>query len=116
MNIIKRISIIFILFIIYTFVCAFSYAETVSSDISNTVFRLHIIANSDSKEDQDLKLLVRDNILDYMKQISSNASSFAKLILAYPFPSFPVIVLVPSCVGISSKPLIIFVLLNTFPE
>ena len=75
MNIVKRISIILVLFILYTCICAFSYANTVSSDISNSVFRLHILANSDSEEDQSLKLKVRDNILDYMKQISSDITS-----------------------------------------
>ncbi|WP_270739346.1 stage II sporulation protein R [Massilioclostridium coli] len=32
-------------------------------EISQSVFRLHILANSDSQEDQDLKLKVRDRIL-----------------------------------------------------
>ena len=41
-----------------------SYARTVSSDISDAVVRLHIIANSDSTEDQALKLKVRDRILN----------------------------------------------------
>lgn len=75
MNILKRISIILILFILYTCLCAFSYASTVSSDIANSVFRLHILANSDSEDDQALKLKVRDNILTYMKEISSGISS-----------------------------------------
>lgn len=75
MNLLKRISIILILFIIYTCICAFSYANTVSSDIANSVLRLHILANSDYEEDQNLKLKVRDNVLSYMKQVSSNLSS-----------------------------------------
>ena len=44
-------------------------------DISDNVFRLHVIANSDSKEDQNLKYIVRDNVLDYVAQISTTASS-----------------------------------------
>lgn len=36
--------------------------------ISEKVLRLHIIANSDSDEDQNLKLRVRDNILKYFSQ------------------------------------------------
>ena len=32
--------------------------------ISNKILRLHIIANSDSKEDQDVKLKVRDKIIE----------------------------------------------------
>lgn len=75
MNNLKRILIILILFILYTFICAFSYANTVSSDIADSVFRLHILANSDSEEDQALKLKVRDNVLAYMKEISSDISS-----------------------------------------
>lgn len=34
-------------------------------DIKSNVFRLHILANSDTPEDQQLKLLVRDEILKY---------------------------------------------------
>lgn len=34
-------------------------------DIYDNVVRLHVIANSDSKEDQELKLKVRDAILEY---------------------------------------------------
>lgn len=75
MKFFKRALLLIILFLCYTFICAFSYASTVASDISNSVFRLHIIANSDTKEDQDLKLLVRDNVLSYMKEIASNVSS-----------------------------------------
>lgn len=75
MNFFKRFSVIFILFICYTFICAFSYASSVSSDIADSVFRLHIVANSDSEEDQNLKLVVRDNILNYMKEIASNVTT-----------------------------------------
>lgn len=75
MSLFKRFIIVFLLFISYTCVCAISYANTVSGDLAESVFRLHIIANSDSKEDQDLKLVVRDNVLSYMKEIASNVSS-----------------------------------------
>lgn len=75
MKIFKRFLILLILFACYTFICAFSYADATFSNISDSVFRLHIIANSDSKEDQDLKLLVRDNVLDYMKEISQGITS-----------------------------------------
>ncbi len=75
MKFFSRFSLIAILFLCYFFVCAFSYASSVSADISDSVFRLHIIANSDSEEDQNLKLIVRDSILDYMKEIASDVSS-----------------------------------------
>lgn len=75
MKFFKRFLILFILFICYTFICMISYANSVSSDLQDSVFRLHIVANSDSEEDQNLKLLVRDNILAYMKEISGDISS-----------------------------------------
>ncbi len=49
-----------------------SYAETTSSDIADSVVRLHIVANSNSAEDQELKLKVRDRILAETSQIFSN--------------------------------------------
>ncbi len=68
------IALSFLLFI-YTSICAFSYVEYISTDISNSVFRLHVLANSDSKEDQDLKYKVRDSLLNYMNSICSNCSN-----------------------------------------
>lgn len=73
-----KIRIIFILtflLFLYTFVCAFSYASTVSTDIANSVFRLHVISNSDSNVDQNLKYIVRDNLLKYMNNICADCSS-----------------------------------------
>lgn len=63
------------LFLIYTLVCAISYVEAVSQDLSDSVLRLHVIANSDSVEDQNLKYMVRDNVLAYMNELCLNVSS-----------------------------------------
>lgn len=71
----KRFLIIFILFIVYFIFAAFSYSNAVSNNISNNVFRLHVIANSNSNEDQNLKYLVRDELLKYMNLICENISS-----------------------------------------
>ena len=49
----KRFFILLILLILYTFVSAFYYSNAVCSDISDSVFRLHVIANSDSPADQN---------------------------------------------------------------
>ena len=68
------ITLTFLLFL-YTTICAVSYAEAVSTDISKSVFRLHVLANSNSDEDQALKYKVRDNLLEYMNNICSNCSS-----------------------------------------
>lgn len=62
----------FVFFLIFS---AYSYASSISSDLSKSVFRLHVIANSDSDEDQSLKLQVRDKLLDYMNSITANARS-----------------------------------------
>lgn len=71
----KKILIILILFITYILLSIFSYSNAVSRDISNSVFRLHVIANSNSKEDQDLKYALRDELIKYMNSISENVSS-----------------------------------------
>ena len=63
----KLLPIFFIIFllIIYILLCIDSYVNAVSNNISSSVFRLHVIANSDSVEDQSLKYKVRDKILEY---------------------------------------------------
>lgn len=71
----KRILIIFILFIIYVLFSLVSYSNAVSKDISNSVFRLHVIANSNSEEDQNLKYKVRDALIEYMNFISKDVTS-----------------------------------------
>lgn len=65
---------VFLLFL-YTTVCAFGYVQAVSSDISESVLRLHVLANSDSDEDQELKYKVRDNLLNYMNNLCSNCKT-----------------------------------------
>lgn len=70
MKIFKRFTILFFLLFIYILISAISYTNAVCSDISDSVFRLHVIANSDSIEDQKLKYLVRDSILEYMKSLT----------------------------------------------
>jgi len=71
----KRILVIFILLTLYFFICAFSYARSVSENIADSVFRLHVIANSDSVEDQNLKIKVRDELISYMNVLSKDATS-----------------------------------------
>jgi stage II sporulation protein R len=41
--------------------------ENIQEDIASKVIRFHVIANSDSKDDQALKLKVRDKVLEYMQ-------------------------------------------------
>lgn len=70
---IKNLLIIILLLFIYCIICAFSYVNAVSTDIQNSVFRLHVIANSDSDEDQNLKYIVRDKVLEYISSISNSS-------------------------------------------
>lgn len=70
---IKNLFIIILLLFIYCIICAFSYVNAVSTDIQNSVFRLHVIANSDSDEDQNLKYIVRDKVLEYISSISDSS-------------------------------------------
>ena len=72
---VKMVIILSILLFIYTSICAFSYAQNISTDIANSVFRLHVIANSDSQEDQNLKYDVRDALLNYMNEICKDCTS-----------------------------------------
>lgn len=76
----KMILILTFLLILYTGLCAISYATTTSSDIANSVFRLHVIANSDSDTDQNLKYKVRDALLEYMNNICKDCSSKSEAI------------------------------------
>ena len=44
--------------------------ENESTDLSNKMIRLHVVANSDSEEDQSLKLKVRDSVLKEVDRIT----------------------------------------------
>lgn len=54
----------------YTYV----YSSTVQQDIADNVIRLHILAHSDEEDDQDLKELVRINILSEFESSLSNST------------------------------------------
>ena len=67
--------ILLILLAAFIIVSAYSYVSAVSYDIADSVFRLHVIANSDSAEDQALKYKVRDSILNYMNSLVTSTTS-----------------------------------------
>ena len=71
----KIILIFIVLFTIFIFTCAYSYVSAISDNLYNSIFRLHVIANSDSEEDQNLKYLVKDNILNYMNKSCADLNS-----------------------------------------
>ena len=48
------------------------YSDSVSAGITENLIRLHVVAESDSKKDQALKLEVRDAIINYMHNKLTN--------------------------------------------
>lgn len=79
-SLIFKTGIVMALLLIYVFFSFFSYANTVTKDLRKSVFRLHIIANSDSKEDQNLKYIVRNEVLMFMSKLYKEAESKEKVI------------------------------------
>lgn len=75
MKVFKRFALIMFLLCIFIVVSAISYVSAVSNNISKSVFRLHVIANSDSEEDQNLKYKVRDSLIDYMNSLTHDITS-----------------------------------------
>jgi putative ABC transport system permease protein len=53
--------------ILLTGIAMADYSEKQNEQISEKLIRLHIIANSDSAQDQQLKLTVRDNLIKYLQ-------------------------------------------------
>ena len=72
---VKNSLILIILLFLYIFISAFSYVNAISYDLQDSVFRLHVIANSDSKEDQELKYKVRDALIEYMNNLCLDIDS-----------------------------------------
>ena len=73
-KILNLVLLIFLLFL-YVFISAQNYVSAVSNNLSDAVFRLHVVANSDTAEDQALKLEVRDALLEFMNTICANCST-----------------------------------------
>lgn len=75
MKVFKKFALFIFLFFIYFLICASNYANAVTKDISDSIFRLHVIANSDTLDDQNLKYKVRDSVLEYMNSITTGSTS-----------------------------------------
>ena len=69
-----------LLFTSFIFINIISYSTEVSSEISDEVLRLHVIANSDSDEDQNLKYIVRDAVLEYMTTCAKDAKNKSEVL------------------------------------
>lgn len=75
-----RILLLIILLAIFIFITAKSYATSVFTNLSENIFRLHIIANSDKDYDQELKLKIRDEIINYIKPLTENCKNKKEVI------------------------------------
>lgn len=77
----KTLKIFVPLFLVFVFMFSYiaPFIET-SENISDQVFRLHILANSDSAEDQQLKLKVRDEILKKGENVFASSNSLEETI------------------------------------
>ena len=60
---------------VFSIINAKKASSAPGNDIPADVFRLHIIANSSSSEDQRIKLAVRDAVLDYEKRFTAAADA-----------------------------------------
>ena len=76
----KYFSLLATLIFFFILVSAISYVSAVSANLSNSVFRLHVIANSDSTEDQNLKYIVRDKIIEHVNELGKIAKTKEELI------------------------------------
>lgn len=77
----KTLKIFVPLFLVFVFMFSYiaPFIET-SENISDQVFRLHILANSDSADDQQLKLKVRDEILKKGETVFASSNSLEETI------------------------------------
>lgn len=77
----KAIKLFVPLFLVFVFIFTYitPFIKT-SESISQDVFRLHILANSDSQEDQALKLKVRDDILNESQYMFNSCNSMDEII------------------------------------
>lgn len=71
----KILLISLLIFIISISIVYTKSLENNNEAYKNKLIRLHVVANSDSKEDQDLKFKVRDEIIAQMNKKLENSSS-----------------------------------------
>ena len=71
----KRLEISILAALVFSVALSIFTLHTECAEIRENVLRLHVLANSDSAEDQSLKLLVRDRLLEVSGEIYSDAGS-----------------------------------------
>lgn len=76
----KKYILLLIVSVLFLLLSAYSYVNAVSNNLADSVFRLHVIANSDSKTDQELKYKVRDSLIEYMNTLTNDMNSKEEVI------------------------------------
>ena len=71
----RRVLLLSLLFIFLVGLATMVYSYTTQSALARSVIRFHVLANSDSKEDQALKLMVKDEILSQLRPELSASDS-----------------------------------------
>ena len=73
----KNIHYIFLIISIFL-VSFLLYSVSIQKSISSKVLRLHILANSNASFDQELKLKVRDNVINYVTPLLKDSISLSQ--------------------------------------
>lgn len=75
-TLIEQCLVVFALVVVMGFVLFSTYEESEATAVNeyNGIIRLHVIANSDSVEDQNLKLKVRDAVIEEVGKLNSSKS------------------------------------------
>lgn len=69
-----RLEITILIFITMIFTYS-AFVSVTQDNISNNLLRLHVLANSDSTYDQEIKLIVRDAVLEFCEPILQKANN-----------------------------------------
>lgn len=77
----KNIELSILFGLIFAILLSFTKFDAACNDVRENVVRLHIIANSDSKADQELKLKIRDEILKINQNIFENTENYTDALI-----------------------------------
>ncbi len=78
----KRFELSIILGLIFSLLLSFTGFDASCSEIKREVLRLHVLANSDSDADQQLKLLVRETVLAQSEEVFSHSKNKSEAMLS----------------------------------
>lgn len=77
----KKLFVFLPLLLIFTLLFgSLSYTNDASNDISTKVLRMHVLANSNSIDDQKLKIAVKNNILKSTQELFTNCDNLEESI------------------------------------